>query len=164
MSEREASAGLCGHEYFYNRELQECQACSDCDGGPVASPCTATSDTACGPLPLLASDGHLSQVWRAVSSLPSARTRAGQHIFPGLQLSIRGGDATDLLLPSSQDGRLTLRQHGLLWVDHNIAVKHSCRNYLQLGLRLNGSEEEVQDLSSVRLEQPERKRFQVRGH
>ncbi|XP_048121837.1 uncharacterized protein nell3 [Alosa alosa] len=158
VSEREVSAGLCGHEYFYNRELQECQACSDCDGVPVAAPCTATSDTVCGPL-ALSSDSRLSQVWSAASGLPSPRTRAGQHVFPGLQLSVRGGEATDLL-QSSQDGQLTLRQHGLLWVDHNVAVKHSCRNYLQVGVRLNGSEEEVQDLSSVRLEQPERKRVQ----
>ncbi|XP_041924527.1 uncharacterized protein nell3 [Alosa sapidissima] len=158
VSEREVSAGLCGHEYFYNRELQECQACSDCDGAPVAAPCTATSDTVCGPL-ALSSDSRLSQVWSAASGLPSPRTRAGQHVFPGLQLSVRGGEATDLL-QSSQDGQLTLRQHGLLWVDHNVAVKHSCRNYLQVGVRLNGSEEEVQDLSSVRLEQPERKRVQ----
>lgn len=158
VSEREASAGLCGHEYFYNQELQECQACSDCDGVPIASPCTTTSDAVCGPL----SDSRLSQVWSAASGLPSPKARAGQQIIPGLQLSILGGEATDLL--SSRDGQLTLRQHGLLWVDHNIAVKHGCRNYLQVGVRLNGSEEEVQELSSVRLEQPDRKRFQVRVH
>ncbi|KAL2085686.1 hypothetical protein ACEWY4_019006 [Coilia grayii] len=154
VSEREASAGLCGHEYFYNQELQECQACSDCDGVPIASPCTTTSDAVCGPV----SDSRLSQVWSAASGLPSPKARAGQQIIPGLQLSILGGEATDLL--SSRDGQLTLRQHGLLWVDHNIAVKHGCRNYLQVGVRLNGSEEEVQELSSVRLEQPDRKRFQ----
>lgn len=158
MSEREASAGLCGRNYFYNQELQECQACSDCDGAPIALPCTTTSDAVCGAL----SDNRLSQVWSAASSLPSAKSKAGQQIFPGLQLSVHGGEASDLL--SSQDGRLTLKQHGLLWVDLNLAVKHSCRNYLQVGVRLNGSEEEVQELSSVRLEQPERKRFQVRVH
>ncbi|XP_016403525.1 uncharacterized protein LOC107736669, partial [Sinocyclocheilus rhinocerous] len=40
------------------------------------------------------------------------------------------------------------------------ALKHSCRNFLQVGIRINGSEEEDRDLSGVRIEQPERKFFQ----
>lgn len=162
VSEREASAGLCGLDYFYNIELQECQACSDCNGVPLTTPCTASGDSVCGPL----SDSRLSQSWSAITSLPSSKPRGrgqghsfGQQIFPGLQLGIHGGPPTDLL-SSGPEGRLSLRQHGLLWVDHNLAVRHSCRNYLQTGIRLNGSEEEAQELSSVRLEQPERKRFQ----
>ncbi|KAG9276769.1 hypothetical protein AMEX_G9109 [Astyanax mexicanus] len=154
VSERDISSGLCGHEYFYNQELQECQACSDCDGQAVAVPCTATSDAVCGVLSL----NTLSQTWSASVALPMPRSKSGSTVFPGLQLSIRGKEGSDLLV--SQEGSLSLLQHGLLWMDQNFALKHSCRNFLQLGMRLSGSEEEGLDLSGVRVEQPERKHFQ----
>uniref|UniRef100_A0A3P9CU00 NELL (neural EGFL like) family member 3 n=1 Tax=Maylandia zebra TaxID=106582 RepID=A0A3P9CU00_9CICH len=154
ISERDAIMGLCGHEYFYNQELQECQACSDCDGEPVTVPCTAVSDTICGQL----SETRLSESWMANVAVPPARS-SGTHIFPGLQLNIRSKEKSDLL--SNQVGQLTFQQHGLVWLDHNFAIKHSCRNFLQLGMRLNGSqEEEGKDLSGVRIEQPDGKYFQ----
>ncbi|XP_076827215.1 uncharacterized protein nell3 [Brachyhypopomus gauderio] len=153
VSEREISTGLCGHEYFYNQELQECQACSDCDGGPTAVPCTATGDAVCG----LLSENTLSQSWAASVTLPPAGSRSGG-VFPGLRLNVRGRKAAELL--TGHDGSLGLLQHGLLWMDHNFALKHSCRNFLQVGVRLNGSEEEGRDLSGVRVEQPERKHVQ----
>ncbi|XP_039983570.1 uncharacterized protein nell3 [Xiphias gladius] len=154
VSEREAVMGLCGHDYFYNQELQECQACSDCDGEPVTSPCTAISDAFCGKL----SESRLSQSWAANVAIPSART-SGAHIFPGLQLNIKGKESSDLL--SNELGKVTFLQHGLVWLDHNFAIKHSCRNFLQVGMRLNGSqEEEGLDLSGVRIEQPDGKYFQ----
>lgn len=154
VSEREGVLGLCGREYFYNQELQECQACSDCDGESVAVPCSAISDSVCGQ----ASESLLSQSWGANVAVPSART-SGTHIFPGLQLNIRGKEDTDLL--SNEAGQVTFLQHGLVWLDHNFAIKHSCRNFLQVGMRLNGSqEEEGRDLSGVRIEQPDGKYFQ----
>ncbi|KAM4534483.1 uncharacterized protein nell3 [Odontesthes bonariensis] len=153
-SEREAVMGLCGHNYFYNQELQECQACSDCDGEPVTVPCTAISDAVCRQL----SESRLSQSWAANVALPPART-SGAHIFPGLQLSIRGKESSYLL--SNEAGKVTFLQHGLVWLDHNFAIKHSCRNFLQVGMRLNSSqEEEGQELSGVRIEQPDGKYFQ----
>lgn len=146
--------GLCGHEYFYNQELQECQACSDCDGEPVTVPCTAISDAVCGQ----PSESRLSHSWAANVAVPSART-SGTHIFPGLELNIKGKESSDLL--SNEAGLVKFLQHGLVWLDHNFAIKHSCRNFLQVGMRLNGSqEEEGQDLSGVRIEQPDGKYFQ----
>lgn len=154
VSEREAATGLCGHAYFYNQELQECQACSDCDGDPATIPCTAISDAVCRPL----SESRLSQSWEANVAVPPART-SGSHIFSGLQLNIRNKEGSDLL--SNQAGRLTFQQHGLVWLDHNFALRHSCRNFLQVGMRLNGSqEEEGRDISGVRIEQPDGKYFQ----
>lgn len=72
---------------------------------------------------------------------------------------------------------MTFLQHGLVWLDHNFAVKHSCRNFLQVGMRLHGSQdgegEQEEggeegagpgdggwDLSGVRMEQPEGRFFQ----
>ncbi|KAI9516746.1 hypothetical protein NQZ68_013803 [Dissostichus eleginoides] len=154
VSEREAVMGFCGHDYFYNQELQECQACSDCDGEPVSVTCTAVTDSVCGQ----PSESQLSQSWGANVGIPHARN-SGTHIFPGLQLNIRSKEKIDLL--SNEVGQLTFLQHGLVWLDHNFAIKHSCRNFLQLGMRLNGSqEEEGRDLSGVRIEQPDKKYFQ----
>lgn len=154
VSERDAVTGLCGRDYFYNQELQECQACSDCDGEPVTAPCTAISDAVCGQ----PSESRLSHSWAANVAVPPAWT-PDTHIFPGLQLKIQGKESSDLL--SNEAGRVTFLQHGLVWLDHNFAIKHSCRNFLQVGMRLNVSqEEEGQDLSSVRIEQPDGKYFQ----
>lgn len=153
VTEREISAGLCGHEYFYNQELQECQACSDCDGEPVGIPCTPTSDAVCGTV----SENMLSQSWAASIAIPATKSKSTS-IYPGLQLNIRGKEGNNLL--SNHDDYLNLQQHGLVWIDYNFALKHSCRNFLQVGIRINGSEEEGQDLSGVRIEQPERKFFQ----
>lgn len=155
MSEREAGTGFCGHNYFYNQELQECQACSDCDGEPASVPCTAASDAVCG---FGSSESRLSQAWAAHIAVPSAKT-PGAHIFPGIQLDIGGAETEELLWVEA--GRLTFRQHGLVWLDHNFAVKHSCRNFLQVGMRLNESQEdEGRELSGVRIEQPDGKYFQ----
>ncbi|XP_029005132.1 uncharacterized protein nell3 [Betta splendens] len=154
LSEREAATGSCGRGYFYNRELQECQACSDCDGQPLAAPCSAASDAVCG----RPAEGRLSQSWAAGAAVPSAGA-PGRHIFPGLQLNIRGKESSDLL--RSEGRQLTFAQHGLVWFDHNFAIRHSCRNFLQVGMRLNGSqEEECRDLGGVRIEQPDGRYFQ----
>ncbi|XP_056306131.1 uncharacterized protein nell3 [Danio aesculapii] len=153
VSEREISTGLCGLEYFYNQELQECQACSDCDGEPVAVPCTSTSDAVCGSV----SENMLSQSWAASIVIPPTKLRSTS-IYPGVQLKIRGKEENNLLI--NHDDYLNLQQHGLVWIDYNFALKHSCRNFLQVGIQINGSEEEGHDLSGVRIEQPERKFFQ----
>lgn len=154
VSDREAVTGLCGQEYFYNQELQECQACSDCDGHPVVVPCTAVTDAVCG----LLSENRLSQSWVANVALPPIST-SGNHIFPGLQLNIRGKESSNLLINNA--GKVTFLQHGLVWLDHNFAIQHCCRNFLQVGMRLNGSQEEdSQDLSGVRIEQPDGKYLQ----
>ncbi len=147
------STGLCGHEYFYNQELQECQACSDCDSEPVGIPCTFTSDAVCGTV----TENLLSQSWTASIAIPSTKSKSTS-IYPGLQLSIRGKSGDNLL--TNHDDYLNLQQHGLVWIDYNFALKHSCRNFLQVGIRINVSEEEDRDLSGVRIEQPERKFFQ----
>ncbi|XP_018596628.2 uncharacterized protein LOC108927683 [Scleropages formosus] len=152
LSERDASAGLCGHEYFYNRELEECQACSDCEGQPIAQPCSAASDVVCGSL----SENMLSHAWGAAVTLPPAGA-SSSHMHPGVQLHVQGKEDSDLL--STEDGRLVFLQHGLIWADHNFALKHSCRNFLQIYMKLNTSEEGV-DLSGVRIEQPDGKYFQ----
>ncbi|XP_049605855.1 uncharacterized protein nell3 isoform X2 [Syngnathus scovelli] len=154
VSQREAETGLCGHDYFYNQELQECQACSDCEGDPVAVPCTTLTDSVCGS----ASGARLSSSWSAFVTVPSCGNSESQ-IFTGLQLSLRGKERSDLV--SSNGGLMKILQHGLLWLDHNFAMKHSCRNFLQLGLRFNASqEEEGREVSGVRVEQPEGKYFQ----
>lgn len=146
--------GSCGHDYFYNQELQECQACSDCDGEPVVAPCTSTSDSVCG----LLGETRLSQSWGAKVAVPPARTPSA-HIFSGLRLNVRGKENSELL--SGDAGLVTFQQHGLVWLDHNFAIKHSCRNFLQVGMRLNRSQEdEGLDLSGVRIEQPDGKYFQ----
>ncbi|XP_028660196.1 uncharacterized protein nell3 [Erpetoichthys calabaricus] len=152
VSERDASAGVCGHAYFFNRELQECQACSECLGESVSFPCTAASDTVCS----VSSENKLSESWTALVIVPSPKSFS-HSIYPGMILNIKGKAQSDLL--SSDDGRLLFQQHGLIWTDYNFALKHNCRNFLQLSLRLNDSEE-GQEISAVRIEQPERKYFQ----
>ncbi|XP_061613842.1 uncharacterized protein nell3 isoform X2 [Phyllopteryx taeniolatus] len=154
-SQREAETGLCGHDYFFNQEIQECQACSDCDGDPVVVPCTTVTDSVCDS----PSGARLSQSWSASVTVPSAR-KSGGHIFAGLQLSVRSKERSNLL--SSEGGPVTFVQHGLLWLDYNVAIEHSCRNFLQVGLRFNTSQqEESQELSGVRVEQPDGKYFQA---
>lgn len=153
VSEREASASMCGHDYFFNHALEECQACSDCDGHPVAFACSATSDTVCGSL----SDVRLSQSWAGMVALPPANDPTSQ-IYPGMQLNIQGKQHSTLL--SNQDGALAFQVHGLIWADHNFALKHNCRNFLQLSIRMNSSEDDGRDLSGVRVEQPESKFYQ----
>lgn len=153
VSEREAAANVCGHDYFFNQELQECQACSDCDGEPVHFHCTPTSDTVCGSV----SDVRLSQAWAAMVTLPPAEAPAS-HIYPGMQLNIQGKEHSTLL--SSQDGVVVFQVHGLIWADHNFALKHNCRNFLQLSIKMNSSEGEGRDLSGIRVEQPDGKFYQ----
>ncbi|KAM8967153.1 uncharacterized protein RCH25_025846 [Pelodytes ibericus] len=152
VAEKDAALGLCGAQYFFNKELQECQACSECEEGVVAFECTADSDTVC----TSASEIKLSESWSAGISLPSPKMTNSQ-VFPGLNLKIKEKLQCDILSP--ENNRIIFKQHGLLWADLNFAVKHSCRNFLQLSLKLNSSEE-GQELSSSRIEQPDGKYFQ----
>ena len=151
MTEREASSGMCGHGYFYNSDMDECQACNECDGEPVASPCTFTTDTICSG-PAAAGDSALSLSWAGDVSLPGAKGHLLVHAFPSVQVRIQGRGDAGLL--SVEDGRLVLRQHGLVWLDENLSVSHGCRSFIQVCLRMNTTDgSEGRDLSGVRVEQ-----------
>ncbi|XP_033914955.2 uncharacterized protein LOC117435702 [Acipenser ruthenus] len=152
IAERDAASGVCGHGYFFNRELQECQACGECPGETVAVACSAARDTVCTVL----SENKLSESWSAVVTVPPSKS-SSSHIFPGVYLNVNGKGHSDLI--SNEDGKLQFKQHGLVWADCNFALKHSCRNFLQLSMKLNDSEEGW-ELSGVRIEQPDGKYFQ----
>lgn len=148
MSLKEAAAGMCGHAYFYSAELQECQACSECDSQSVVSPCMPMSDAVCASL----SDNRLSISWSGDVTLAQGSE------FPNVELHIQGNSDESLI--DSTSGQLAFHQHGLVWVDHNLALRHGCRSFIQVCLRLNGSEEGGRDLSGVRVEQREGKSLQ----
>ncbi|XP_025061909.1 uncharacterized protein LOC112550545 [Alligator sinensis] len=152
IAEKDAALGLCGEEYFFNKEIQECKACAECEDGAVAVPCSAASDTVCS----AASENKLSESWAANIILPSAKSNSSQ-VYPGLNLKLKGMLHCEII--SVEDNCLVFRQHGLMWTDLNFAVKHNCRNFLQLSLKLSNSEEGY-ELSAVRIEQPEGKYFQ----
>ncbi|XP_035489440.2 uncharacterized protein si:ch211-252f13.5 [Scophthalmus maximus] len=153
MTERDANSGMCSHGYFFNSDMDECQACNECDGEPVASPCTFATDTVCsGPG---AAESALSLSWAGDVSLQGQKGNIVDHV----QLHIEGrGDAS---LVSAEDGRLVLRQHGLVWLDDNLSVSHGCRSFIQVCLRMNNTDgSEGQDLSGVRVEQRETRSLQ----
>lgn len=148
MSAKDAAAGKCGHSYFYSSELRECQACSECDSQMVASPCVATRDTVCSG----SSETRFSLSWSGeVSPVHGSK-------FPNMQLNIQGH--SDGALVSCTNNWLVLHQHGLVWVDHNLALRHGCQSFIQAGLRLNSSEDGGRDLSGVRMEQRDQKSLQ----
>ncbi|KAK2860837.1 hypothetical protein Q7C36_005003 [Tachysurus vachellii] len=148
MSAEDAAAGMCGHSYFYNTELQECQACSECDSQNMAYSCSAMRDTVCSS----SSETRLSLSWYGeVSPVQGAK-------FPNMQLHIQGH--SDGTLVSCTNSWLVLHQHGLVWVDHNLALRHGCRSFVQAGLRVNSSEDGGRDLSGVRMEQRDGKSLQ----
>ncbi|XP_009575494.1 PREDICTED: uncharacterized protein LOC104076360 [Fulmarus glacialis] len=149
IAEKDAALGMCGEEYFFNKEMKECQACLKCEDGMVAMPCSTVSDTVCS----ATSENKLSESWAADIILPSVKSGISQ-VYSGLNLKIKAKLPCEIL--SIEDNSLVFRQHGLLWTDLNFAVKHNCRNFLQLSLKLNGSEEGY-ELSGVRIEQPEGK-------
>ncbi|XP_034744630.1 uncharacterized protein si:ch211-252f13.5 [Etheostoma cragini] len=159
MTEREASSGMCGHAYFYNSDMDECQACNECDGEPVASPCTFTTDTICSGHAAAAGYSALSLSWNGDVSLPGAKGHVLAHAFPSVQLQIQGRSDAGLL--SAEDGRLVFRQHGLVWLDENLSVSHGCRSFIQLCLRMNNTDgSEGRDLSGFRVEQREGRSLQ----
>ncbi|XP_038654084.1 uncharacterized protein si:ch211-37e10.2 [Scyliorhinus canicula] len=151
IAERDIASGFCGRDYFFNKEIQECQACSLCEEGTVALQCSLHSDSICTQAP----ENHLSGSWSTNTEVPSLKFEQSP-IHLGLNLPLQGKLQSDLA--TNEDGRLVFKQHGLIWVDYNFAIRHNCRNFLQLSLRLN--EEEGCDLSSVRVEQPEGKYYQ----
>ncbi|XP_072910786.1 uncharacterized protein nell3 [Hemitrygon akajei] len=163
FAERDVTLGLCGHGYFFSKEMQECQACSLCDDGTVLHRCSQHSDTICTPLP----ESHLSESWSTCTEV--LLIKLGQTpIHLGLNLPLKGNAQSHLL--SNEDGRLVFRQHGLIWADYNIAIRHNCRNFLQFSLRMNVEEEGIEEeeeeghvLSGVRIEQPEGKYYQSAG-
>ncbi|XP_061696376.1 uncharacterized protein si:ch211-252f13.5 [Syngnathoides biaculeatus] len=157
MTEREARSGMCGHEHFYNFDMDECQACAECEGQPATSACTFATDTVCaGPA---TADGALSLSWTGAVSLPGARGHLVNLASPGAKLHIGAGGDTGLA--SAEDGHLLLKKHGLLWLDENLAVDHGCRSFVQACLRTSVPDgSESRDLSGVRLEQREAKSLQ----
>lgn len=157
MTERDANSGMCSQGYFYSSDMDECQACNECDGEPVASPCTFTTDTICsGPAP---GDTALSQSWAGDVSLQGPQGRILAHAFPSVKLHIQGRGDTGLV--STDDGHLVLRQHGLVWLDENLSVSHGCRSFIQVCLRMNNTDGfEGRDLSGMRVEQREGRSLQ----
>lgn len=159
MTERDAILGMCGHGYFYNLDMDECQACSECDGEPVGSPCTFTTDTMCSGPAGGPGDSALSLSWAGDVSLLGAKGHILAHAFPSVPLHIQG--RSDAGLVSAEDGHLVLRQHGLVWLDENLSVSHGCRSFIQVCLRMNNTDgSEGRELSGVRVEQREQRSFQ----
>lgn len=157
MTERDANSGMCGHSYFYNSDMDECQACAECDGEPVVSPCTFTTDTTCsGPA---AGDSPLSLSWAGDAKLPAVKGHMSGHALPSVQLQIQG--RVDGGLVSVEDGHLVLRQHGLVWMDENLSVSHNCRSFIQVCLHMNSTDgSEGREVSGVRVEQREARLLQ----
>ncbi|XP_060104308.1 uncharacterized protein LOC132578371 [Heteronotia binoei] len=152
IAEKDAALGLCGQEYFFNKELQECQACLVCEDEVVAFPCSTVSDTVCS----TGNENKLSEAWTANIVLPLPKSGTSQ-VYPGFNLKIKGKQACEIV--TVEENSLLFKQHGLMWADLNFAVKHNCRNFLQLSLKFNNSEEGY-ELSGIRIEQPEGKIFQ----
>ncbi|XP_070582378.1 uncharacterized protein [Erythrolamprus reginae] len=150
MAEKEAALGLCGEEYFFNKEQQECQACLVCDDGEVILPCSLVHDRVCSTAAL----AILSATWAADSVLPLP---GSSQIYPGLNLEFKEKQGCGV--GTLENDRLVFKDHGLIWVDFNFAVKHNCRNFLHLSLKSKDGEE-TYELSGVRIEQPEGKIFQ----
>ncbi|XP_019733411.1 uncharacterized protein LOC109520550 isoform X2 [Hippocampus comes] len=157
MTERDARTGMCGHDYFYNLDMDECQACAECEGQPAASRCTFTTDTVCSGY--LAGESFLSLSWTGDVSLPDTRGHAMSLASPGVQLRIRAGDRTNLA--SAEDGHLVMKKHGLVWLEQSLSVNHGCRSFVQVCFHVNASDgSESRDLSGVRIEQREARAFQ----
>lgn len=110
------------------------------------------SDTVCS----AASESRLSESWAANVVLPLAEAGTSQ-VYPGFSLKIVGKQKCDMVM--AEEDSLVFKQHGLIWVDLNFAMKHNCRNFLQLSLKVSNREEGY-ELSGVRVEQPEGKMFQ----
>ncbi|XP_056453215.1 uncharacterized protein si:ch211-252f13.5 [Gadus chalcogrammus] len=164
MTERDANSGMCSHGYFFNIDMDECQACSECEGDPVVAHCTFTTDTVCSTSPSgdASSPLSLSLSWAGEVDLPPAsRGQALGHSLPIVALQIQGREDGELV--SAEDGRLVLMQHGLVWLDENLSLSHGCRSFVQVCLHLNTTDdgsEEGRDLSGVRVEQREGRSLQ----
>uniref|UniRef100_A0A3B3WCS7 TNFR-Cys domain-containing protein n=1 Tax=Poecilia mexicana TaxID=48701 RepID=A0A3B3WCS7_9TELE len=157
MTVHDANSGMCGHGYFYNSEMDECQACSECDGEPVVSPCTLVTDTVCSGS--VTDVPALSLSWSGDMSLKGPKGQILVHTFPSAQLHIQGRD--DMGLVSAEDGQLVLRQHGLVWLDGVLSLGHGCRSFIQVCLRVNHTDgSEGRDLSGIRVEHQERRSLQ----
>ncbi|XP_072297191.1 uncharacterized protein [Eucyclogobius newberryi] len=149
MTERDADLGMCSHDYFFNSDMDECQACSECEGEPIAAPCSFTTDTVCSGS--LSGGSALSLSWAGDISLTSEKDHILTHV-PSLQLQIQGRSEVGLL--SVEGGQLIFRQHGLVWLDQNLPVSHGCRSFIQVCLRMNSSDGAVSsELSGIRVEQ-----------
>uniref|UniRef100_A0A3B3VC86 Si:ch211-252f13.5 n=1 Tax=Poecilia latipinna TaxID=48699 RepID=A0A3B3VC86_9TELE len=157
MTVHDANSGMCGHGYFYNSEMDECQACSECDGEPVVSPCTLVTDTVCSGS--VTDVPALSLSWSGDMSLKGPKGQILVHAFPSAQLHIQGRDNMGLV--SAEDGQLVLRQHGLVWLDGVLSLGHGCRSFIQVCLRVNHTDgTEGRDLSGIRVEHQERRSLQ----
>uniref|UniRef100_A0A3Q2PVS2 Si:ch211-252f13.5 n=1 Tax=Fundulus heteroclitus TaxID=8078 RepID=A0A3Q2PVS2_FUNHE len=158
MTARDANAGMCGHGYFYSSQMDECQACSECDGEPVVSPCTFLTDTVCTG-PAVADASALSLSWSGDMSLQGPKGQILVQAFPSVQLHIQERAVAGLV--SAEDGQLVLRQHGLVWLDAVLSLSHGCRSFIQVCLRINHTDgSEGRDLSGIRVEHRERRSLQ----
>ncbi|XP_032422183.1 uncharacterized protein LOC116722127 [Xiphophorus hellerii] len=157
MTVRDANSGMCGHGYFYNSEMDECQACSECDGEPVVSPCTLVTDAVCSGS--VTDVPALSLSWPGDISLKGPKGQILGQAFPSAQLHIQGRD--DMGLVSAEDGQLVLKQHGLVWLDGVLSLGHGCRSFIQVCLRVNHTDgSDGRDLSGIRVEHQERRSLQ----
>lgn len=164
MTEHEAFSGACGHGYFFNAPMDECQACNDCDGETAVSPCAPTADAVCsGAVSATpASETALSLSWAGDVSLPAAKGQDLARFSHSAQLHVSGrGEGGPAVVAAAEGGRVLLRQHGLLWLDENLSLTHACRSFVQAGLHLNSTVgSEGRDLSGIRVEQREGRTLQ----
>lgn len=161
MTEHDAFSGVCRHGYFFNTAMDECQACNDCDGEAVVSPCGFNTDAVCSGAvaATAAAEAALSLSWAGDVSLPGPKGHNLAYFSHSAQLHVSGRGNGGLV--AVENGRLALRQHGLVWLDENLSVNHGCRSFIQARLRLNETQGSGgRDLSGIRVEQQDVRSFQ----
>ncbi|XP_057713895.1 uncharacterized protein LOC130930155 [Corythoichthys intestinalis] len=158
MTEGDAKTGMCGQDYFFNLDIDECQACAECEGQPASSLCTFTRDTVCSGSPV--GDSVLALSWTGNVSLSGIKGHMVNLASPGVQLHIHAG--SDISFASVENGCLLMKKHGLLWLDESLSVNHGCQSFVQVCLHMNATDgSESRDLSGVRLEQQDVKSLQA---
>ncbi|XP_035661091.1 uncharacterized protein LOC118405630 isoform X2 [Branchiostoma floridae] len=137
----------CTKEYFFNIGTTQCEPCTQCRHKyDVMTPCSAFADAVCFPSVVK----HMSDLWRG-NIKNTTHINPDQYMMAGITLPLRSLTTSNDTFVVAQDSySLSARKPGVLWMDYNFAVKHSCINYIQMTLK---SPEMKLGLSGARIEE-----------
>ncbi|CAH1249567.1 Hypp8634 [Branchiostoma lanceolatum] len=128
--------GSCGSGYYHNVLNMQCEPCSRCmEASHVLKPCTTFEDAVCSPSLIK----HATDFWRGhvKTNMVEARTTRSPVTMDPSRLPIDEITIpTDTFFAAGDGDRIIFKRDGMIWVDYNMAIKHTCPTYLQISAKV----------------------------
>ncbi|XP_035661087.1 uncharacterized protein LOC118405630 isoform X1 [Branchiostoma floridae] len=144
----------CRKTEYFDIATEECRTCTKCkSAADIARPCTEFYDQICS----ISAFSTLAYFWFGNTFNVQEIISRGSYRNLDQKLPLKSGAPNNEVFVSGDvTDRVEVNKEGILWVDYNFAMKHSCRKFVQMTIKTKGSG----DMASARIQDTDGKLYQ----